>query len=537
MLNSNENYQDSTQTLTKTFKIFGPPGTGKTTRLIKIVEKHLRLGVQPWEMVYVSFTNKAIDEAVERVLKKFNTYKSEDFGNFRTIHSFCKKAFSNLPVLDPKIDMLQFHTQWGTINANFSEEDANHKVFNNWSLRVYDKARNMMVDPISLYKAEPIKKVRLQQFTDIIRNYVKFKKDHKMDFTDMVEKYVKEISPPKYKVFIVDEAQDLTPLQWLFVEKVANKANRVYLAGDDDQAIYEWNGAKVRCFLDFPGKAFVLNKSYRLNKTILDFSKEILTFIKERQPKEFTSVNESEGHIHTYGRFSEVPFDDLQGSWFVLGRVGDNVEELKQYARHKGLYFQDMKGNKSFNINKWNAINYWQKLMAGESLIREQVGIIYDFIDEIKKGWRKVDNKAWDAVHPNQPLDLEFLKSNCGLETNQTDWWKVLNRKFTTRDLDYFENMLRRGIKLNDNAKIIIDTIHSVKGGEAENVLLYEKSNWPSNFSSKNGKDKMAEARVWYTGVTRSKKSLHILSTDHTYYFPLGRIASSFRRKVRLNAQ
>ena len=293
MLNLNESYQDSTQTLTKTFKIFGPPGTGKTTRLIKIVEKHLRLGVQPWEMVYVSFTNKAIDEAVERVLKKFNTYKSEDFGNFRTIHSFCKKAFSNLPVLDPKIDMLQFHTQWGTINANFSEEDANHKVFNNWSLRVYDKARNMMVDPISLYKAEPIKKVRLQQFTDIIRNYVKFKKDHKMDFTDMVEKYVKEISPPKYKVFIVDEAQDLTPLQWLFVEKVANKANRVYLAGDDDQAIYEWNGAKVRCFLDFPGKAFVLNKSYRLNKTILDFSKEILKFIPERQPKEFTSVNES----------------------------------------------------------------------------------------------------------------------------------------------------------------------------------------------------------------------------------------------------
>ncbi len=111
-----------------------------------------------------------------------------------------------------------------------------------------------------------------------------------MDFTDMVEKYVKEIDPPEYKVFIVDEAQDLTPLQWEFVNKVAATSKRVYLAGDDDQAIYEWNGAKVRCFLDFPGKIFILNKSYRLNEVILNFSKEILKFITERQEKDFTPV-------------------------------------------------------------------------------------------------------------------------------------------------------------------------------------------------------------------------------------------------------
>jgi superfamily I DNA/RNA helicase len=532
MLHSNKASQDSTQIHNKSFKIFGPPGTGKTTRLIKIVEKHLRLGVQPFEMVYVSFTNKAIDEAVDRVVKKFKQYKEDDFSNFRTIHSFCKRQFSGLPVLDPRTDMLKFHTDWGTISANFSEEDANQKVFNNWSLRIYDKARNMLVDPIDLYKAEPIKKVRLNQFTDIIRNYKKFKKDNKMDFTDMVEKYVKEVNPPSYKVFIVDEAQDLTPLQWLFVEKVAKQAKRVYLAGDDDQAIYEWNGAKVRCFLDFPGNIFVLNKSYRLNETILEFSKEILQFIPERQEKNFYSVNKDQGTIHTYSRFSEIPFDSLKGTWFILGRVGDNVEELKEYARAKGLYFQDMKGNKSFNINKWNAISHWNKLTAGETITREEVGILYDFIEEIKKGWRKVDNKAWDKVHPNQPLDLEYLKKECGLETSHKDWWKVLNRKFTTRDLDYFENMIKRNIQFNENAKIIIDTIHSVKGGEADNVLLYEKSNWPSNFATKNNREKMAEARVWYTGITRSKKSLHILSTDHTYFFPLVSLASRFNRKV-----
>lgn len=532
MLNSKENYQDLIQIHNKTFKIFGPPGTGKTTRLIKIVEKHLRLGVQPWEMVYVSFTNKAIDEAVDRVIKKFKDYKEEDFSNFRTIHSFCKKQFDSMPVLDPKTDMLKFHTTWGTISASFTEDDANQKVFNNWSLRVYDKARNLMIDPIDLYRSEPIKKVRLSQFTDIIRNYNNFKKNYKLDFTDMVEKYVKEVNPPAYKVFIVDEAQDLTPLQWKFVVKVARQAKRVYLAGDDDQAIYEWNGAVVRHFLNFPGKIFILNKSYRLNHTLLEFSKEILKFIPERQEKNFTAVSADTCKIQTYSRFNEVPFDSLEGTWFILGRVGDNVEELKEYARGKGLYFQDMRGNKSFNINKWNAIQYWKTLIEGGAITREQVGVLYDFIEEIKKGWRKVDNKSWGNIHPNQPLDLNFLKTNCGLETQEKDWWKVLNRKFTTRDLDYFENMIKRNIRFDEKAKIIIDTIHSVKGGEADNVLIYEKSNWPSNFSTKSNQEKMAEARVWYTGVTRTKKSLHILSTDHTYFFPLGRIASHFNRKV-----
>ena len=72
----------------------------------------------------------------------------------------------------------------------------------------------------------------------------------------------------EYRFGKVDEAQDLTPLQWDMVVKMSEGVERVYIAGDDDQAIYEWNGADVTLFQTFPGKSLVLKKSVRLNKNI-----------------------------------------------------------------------------------------------------------------------------------------------------------------------------------------------------------------------------------------------------------------------------
>ena len=72
---------------------------------------------------------------------------------------------------------------------------------------------------------------------------------------------------------MVDEAQDLTPLQWDMVVKLALNADKVYIAGDDDQAIYEWNGADVLFFQTFPGKSKVLKNLRRLNKKVHFFAK------------------------------------------------------------------------------------------------------------------------------------------------------------------------------------------------------------------------------------------------------------------------
>ena len=95
------------------------------------------------------------------------------------------------------------------------------------------------------------------KFRLIIEAYEEFKVDHRVDFTDMIEEYLEKGKPPKLKTLIVDEAQDLTPLQWKLIYKLAKHSDKIFLAGDDDQAIYEWNGANVDYFNEFPGRDYI----------------------------------------------------------------------------------------------------------------------------------------------------------------------------------------------------------------------------------------------------------------------------------------
>ena len=76
--------------------------------------------------------------------------------------------------------------------------------------------------------------------------------------------------------------------------------------------------------------------------------------------------------------------------------------------------------------------------------------------------------------------------------------------------------------QLDEDPQIIIDTIHSVKGGEANHVVLYGKGNFPSNYRSKNKQEKIDEKKVWYTGATRARNTIHLLGTDYKYNYPLG---------------
>ena len=515
----------------KTIKIFGPPGTGKTENLLKRVQRYLKQGYSPDEICYISFTNKAVDECVARVRKRFKEYDEDDFKYFRTLHSLARQQFAEIPVLDPKVDMLMFHTQYGTIKVNFKEGHDEQKVYNNWSLQIYDRARNMKVDPVWLYKQQPRKAVRLQQFKSIIAGYEEFKTmelengkrtPDRLDFTDMVQKFIDDGVSIPFKVLMVDEAQDLTPLQWDLVVKLAKAVERVYIAGDDDQAIYEWNGAEVEQFQTFPGRKLILKKSVRLNKNVHFFSKCILNSMGDnRVEKEFYS-NGKEGAIYRWNGLKKVPWD-MDGSWMVLARINDVKKELQQEARNLSLYYQDVKGNKSFDPNQFAAIQHWNKICEGGSITRDEATVMYEYLLNIDHGYRSAESKKWSFAHPNQVFNFDELHLRCGMRDERGEWEDVFKRKFKEKDKQYFKKLMKEGVDLSQPPKIIIDTIHQVKGGEADNVVLASKCNFPSHYDKKNLQDKIKELRVWYTGATRSKGTLHLLGTNHQYNFPLGK--------------
>ena len=515
----------------KTIKIFGPPGTGKTENLLKRVQRYLKQGFSPDEICYISFTNKAVDECVARVRKKFKEYDEDDFKYFRTLHSLARQQFAEIPVLDPKADLLMFHTQYGTVKLKYKDTWDDQKVYNNWSLQIYDRARNMKVDPEWLYKQQSRKAVRLQQFKSIIAGYEQFKTmelengqrtPDRLDFTDMVQRYITNGLVIPFKVLMVDEAQDLTPLQWDMVVKIAKHVDRVYIAGDDDQAIYEWNGADVTLFQNFPGKSLVLKKSVRLNKNVHFFSKCLLLSMGEhRVRKEFYS-NQKEGFVYRWNGLKKVPWN-IEGDWMVLARINDVKRELQEEAKNLSLYYQDVKGNKSFETNQYLAIQHWEKIVDGGSINREEACTMYEYLLNIDHGYRSQDSKKWSFAHPNQVFTFDELHLRCGMRDEKAPWEQVFKRKFKEKDKKYFAKLIQQGVDLNKPPKITIDTIHQVKGGEADNVVIASKCNFPSHFDKKNSKEKVKELRVWYTGVTRCKNTLHLLGTYHQYHFPLGK--------------
>ena len=501
--------------------ILGPPGCGKTHTLIEIVREALSRGIELDRIGYVSFTRKAVNEAVERAGSAFNL-SPKDLPYFRTLHSLGYHGLGLAQAdLMSREDWKEFSRMKGMNFDAITSSDADEGLIlpqgrdNDRYLRMLDRAALRCVPLEKEFNDQRRYDLHFFMLEKIDKALKAFKSDReKVSFTDMISKYVEQGNTPKLKILIVDEAQDLVPLQWKMVELLASNSEYTYFAGDDDQAIHKWAGVDVNLFMKCSETIRVLDKSYRLPKSAFDLSMSVVKRIRNRQEKIFNPTDKQGSvnfHLDTYD------MDMSQGSWTLMSRTNSFARDIASDLREQGLFYE-IKGFPSVKKEIAEAINIWEGLQKGDEIGLHEVRRLYELAP--KTGDGAVIKRGMLPLLDAEPVDAtytyESLVNNLGLLAGKdTDALDIL--RLGNDEKYYIRALRRRDEILTERPRLKVSTFHAMKGGEDENVVVHLDSTKPCVTNP----DQDDEHRVFYVGLTRVKKNLHIVESQKKYRYDI----------------
>ena len=504
--------------------IFGPPGTGKTTHLLRIVEKELKENnVPPQKIAYLAFTNQAADEALSRAISQMN-YSKKEFTNFRTLHSL---AYRQLHLKEENI-MNDEDYNYVSNKIQIKLSNPNNKVKqygvghpSDVFIQVIDGAKIRGLTTESYFGYPDIGHLDggLTKLKYIDEALIKYKNSrNKYDMTDMIVDFnrMHYDRMPNFDVVIVDEAQDLSWLQWKMVERITATAKRVYVAGDDDQAIFLWAGARPEFLMNMEGNRTILNKSYRLSKLIHAKADKLIRRVKGRVEKEWTSRDDL-GEVKI---FPNEQLDNLrEGKWLVLARHGHRLTKIEDDMKKKGLYYlktnRDGKKEPSISERVRRAILGWLALCQGRSIDYTTVKSCYTYI-QTGAGVDK-EHKAMKGANKDAMYSHEKLCEDHGLKIGKDQPWFKSLVNLSSTNVEIIRELLRRGENIRLEPRIELSTIHGSKGGEADNVMLF--TDLPRKADMKYWNDKDEERRVFYVGMTRARNKLHLVRAQTSKEF------------------
>lgn len=566
--------------------VVAAPGSGKTTVIINRI-KYLvdEVGVYPSNIIVITFTKAAALNMKNRYINTFNKESSPFFGTFHGLfYKILLREGANINIIE------------GYITNKIIEG-----VLRKYSDEVNEDRVKEAVNNISLFKTsgENINDFKPSIAKDIFMEcydaYDKYKKENNLwDFDDLTikvlelfknNKRIREGYKRVFKYILVDEFQDCDDLQIEFLKLMTEgEENSLFAVGDEDQCIYSFRGSKPEYMVSFDktfksAKKYYLHINYRSNKNIIESSKKVISFNKERNKKDIQWYKDKDGIILCKGVYDErIQGDEISGKI----RAFYNKSSYR-YKENIVLYRTNMEAMSvidSFIRNKipftlldkeYNFFNHFicKDLLSYLSLAMNP----YDreaFINIINKPFRYVSKTSIayireykyekdtfdiliekDDTPPFQRKKLDELKRDfnyikksslsSGIQYIVTDmgyidYLKTYTERFggNIEDLEeiveefkmsassfktifeFFEHVDEVGKKIEESKRnktddrVLLSTIHGVKGMEFENVFLINCNEDTMPHSSSKEENIEEERRLFYVGITRAIDNLFL---------------------------
>lgn len=498
-------------------KIPGPPGTGKTHHLINkyLIKEIEENKIDSKKIAYITFTKAGTEEAHRRVQTLF---PEKEFPFICTMHSLGVKQLG----IDTTTQLLK-DEKWNAFknfsaicqHLNFESEydpELGYVVHKNEYMKIIEYARAKKIDVREANIQLDLPNINIFLLEQLNVDLISYKAQTNMiEYSDMIRMFVQKDKCPQIDVVFLDEAQDLNPMQWDMFFYIESRCKRSYVAGDDDQTIYTFQGAEPSIFINLKGTLDPKIESRRVPKLIYNKSLQILENIHTRLSKEW-KPRDAEGNI-----FENQLLDNLdlsKGNWMILARTNEMLVPIQQHVSNLGIRF-DSKINNLLPNDVLKAYRVWQRLNQGATVGGEEAKSIYKVLNANKKQVKRGFAQG-QSLENVELVDIDDLMMDHGLMITG-DWEQLdIDEKIKL----FMKGLLNSGDDLMQKARIKISTIHSVKGQECDNVVLFQDLGRTVYDAALKNPD--PEHRLYFVGVTRAKESLYIMEPTNDYYYTIG---------------
>ena len=330
--------------------ILAGAGSGKTRVLTHRVAYLIEQGVNPWNILAITFTNKAAGEMRERVDKIVGMGSESVWVS--TFHSACVR------ILRRHIDRLGFDTSFSIYDADDQKSlmkevckklEIDTKIFKEkMLLGVISKAKDELIGPVEM-ELNAGGDYHRQRVASAYKEYqAQLRRNNALDFDDLIMKTVELFQncpevldnyQERFRYIMVDEYQDTNTAQFRLVSLLASKYRNLCVVGDDDQSIYKFRGANIGNILNFEkvypeAKVIKLEQNYRSTGNILQAANDVIRNNAGRKEKRLWTENELGAPVHF--RQFQNGFEEAE---HIIGNISSHIQKGEaEYRDHAVLY-------------------------------------------------------------------------------------------------------------------------------------------------------------------------------------------------------